>query len=90
MAQVRGKERYEGAIHLRVLWTGVRDGGCGYRLLRSGREHPARQARLLHEPDGLRTAEVNWEFEREFIAYQLSDGFDPNDYCHTCIGENSG
>ena len=39
---------------------------------------------------GLPVTEVNWEFEREFIAYERSDGFDPNHYCHACIGENSG
>ena len=39
---------------------------------------------------GLPIAEVNWEFEREFIAYERSEGFDPNHYCHACIGENHG
>ena len=39
---------------------------------------------------GLPVAEVNWEFEREFIAYERSGGFDPNHYCHAYIGENSG
>lgn len=39
---------------------------------------------------GLPAAEVRWEFEREFIAYERSDGFNPNHYCHACIGENNG
>ncbi len=37
---------------------------------------------------GLPVGEVNWEFEQEFIAYEQGEGFDPNHYCHTCIGEN--
>ena len=39
---------------------------------------------------GLPVAEVNWEFEREFIAYEQRESFDPNPYCHACIGENQG
>lgn len=39
---------------------------------------------------GLPVAEVNWEFEQEFIAYEQSESFDPNPYCHACIGENQG
>ena len=39
---------------------------------------------------GLPVAEVNWEFEQEFIAYEQGEGFDPNPYCHACIGENRG
>ena len=37
---------------------------------------------------GLPVAEVHWEFEREFLAFEQSGNFDPNHYCHTCIGEN--
>lgn len=39
---------------------------------------------------GLPAVEVNWQFEQEFIAHEQSEGFDPNHYCHTCIGENQG
>ena len=38
---------------------------------------------------GLPAAEVKWEFQREFIAFERSDSFDPNHYCHACIGENN-
>lgn len=39
---------------------------------------------------GRPVTEVNWQFERKFIAHDLSESFDPNPYCHACIGENQG
>lgn len=75
-----------------MLWTGVRNGGCGKRMLRPDENtlHARRDADTNLTICGLPVAEVNWEFERKFIAYERSDGFDPNHYCHACIGGNSG
>jgi len=36
---------------------------------------------------GLRTAAVAWQTVAEYRNYEQSDNFDPNPFCHTCIGE---
>ena len=36
---------------------------------------------------GLRSADVAWQTMVEYRNYEQSENFDPNPFCHTCIGE---
>lgn len=35
----------------------------------------------------LKAADISWQTMAEYRDYEQSDSFDPNPYCHTCIGE---
>ena len=38
---------------------------------------------------GLSIAEVkHWELQKNWLAYEQSENFDPSPYCHRCIGED--
>ena len=37
---------------------------------------------------GLRTADVEWQAMTDFRNFEQLENFDPNPFCHTCIGEN--
>ena len=70
--------------------------GRGFGTPRAARECCAADEDTLHLVEeegsrtticGLRTVDVAWQTAAEFRSYEQSEGFDPNPFCHTCIGE---
>ena len=39
---------------------------------------------------GLAALDVNWMIREAFSLHEQNTNFDPNPYCHTCMGENHG